>query len=321
MQARRLHALLRATGRRIGVAVSTCVSKVGRGDGEPGSPSAVAVSMRISNPSAPLHTQPVAALNYVRRHRPSNRTPNRCQTPALNSTCNRCHRRSTSLNRGHRTAPLFKLKQNLRDRVLQVVNKRLRYLLNETLITAAAALDPRVLYTSNMGRQRNSRFAVTLALKKIARSSLEASNAIEQFNFIAKRGLFGGDEARRDANKKGKARLEDVEEDSAEDYVSDSPRGSPTYAESGDSSSSDGEANDDVDAVVDVGSEEDHGEPTARGAPVGEQPAPLHPKSTRKRKVSVKKLVIFGTIDSFECYVRMGQFRDVMGYVTLSWHI
>jgi hypothetical protein len=110
MQARRLHALLRATGRRIGVAVSTCVSKVGRGDGEPGSPSAVAVSMRISNPSAPLHTQPVAALNYVRRHRPSNRTPNRCQTPALNSTCNRCHRRSTSLNRGHRTAPLFKLK-------------------------------------------------------------------------------------------------------------------------------------------------------------------------------------------------------------------
>lgn len=46
-----------------------------------------------------------------------------------------------------------------------------------------------------------------------------------------------------DANKKGKARLEDVEEDSAEDYVSDSPRGSPTYAESGDSSSSDGEAN------------------------------------------------------------------------------
>lgn len=90
-------------------------------------------------------------------------------------------------------------KQNLRDRVLQVVNKRLRYLLNETLITAAAALDPRVLYTSNMGRQRNSRFAVTLALKKIARSSLEASNAIEQFNFIAKRGLFGGDEARRSA--------------------------------------------------------------------------------------------------------------------------
>lgn len=63
----------------------------------------------------------------------------------------------------------------------------------------AAALDPRVLYTSNMGRQRNSRFAVTLALKKIARSSLEASNAIEQFNFIAKRGLFGGDEARRSA--------------------------------------------------------------------------------------------------------------------------
>ncbi|EEC66678.1 hypothetical protein OsI_32980 [Oryza sativa Indica Group] len=472
--------------------------------------------MRISNPSAPLHAQTIAALNYVRCHRPSNRTPNRRQTPALNSTCNRCHRRSTSLNRGHRTAPLFKLKfgtvfiflqsfwdkqrqfekwmvsdewknsewreeedhaftydclsnrrwwrdmelvltavrpiyiilrfadqqrnatisgflpkmisvlgdiranlcqkQNLRDRVLQVVNKRLRYLLNETLITAAAALDPRVLYTSNMGRQRNSRFAVTLALKKIARSSLEASNAIEQFNFfIAKRGLFGGDEARRsalngrmsavrnrlgyekihklvyvhynlklriqhfqndmqllddmhsaqeregdpfsimidvamydegnpimdwlcnsrsesvpildefddnepelsspsrflieelemnneevaqfkrklhfdtsDANKKGKARLEDVEEDSAEDYVSDSPRGSPTYAESGDSSSSDGEANYDVDAVVDVGGEEDHAEPTARGAPVGEQPAPLRPKSTRKRKVSVK---------------------------------
>jgi hypothetical protein len=49
-------------------------------------------------------------------------------------------------------------------------------------------------------KKSSSRHAVTLALKKIASSSSKASIAIDQFAFFsAKRGLFGGEEARRSA--------------------------------------------------------------------------------------------------------------------------
>ncbi|XP_062217237.1 uncharacterized protein LOC133917347 [Phragmites australis] len=91
-------------------------------------------------------------------------------------------------------------KEELRDRIMEVINTRLRYLLNETLMAAAAALDPEALYRSKLVKKSSSRHAVTLALKKIASSSSKASIAIDQFAFFsAKRGLFGGEEARRSA--------------------------------------------------------------------------------------------------------------------------
>ncbi|RLN13401.1 hypothetical protein C2845_PM09G08100 [Panicum miliaceum] len=94
-----------------------------------------------------------------------------------------------------------KLKKNgkgdFHKKVAEVISKRLRYLLNETLIHAAAALDPPELYRSNLAKKSSSQFAVTMAIKKLAKSTSEAAAAIDQYSrFIEKRGLFGDPEAR-----------------------------------------------------------------------------------------------------------------------------
>lgn len=88
----------------------------------------------------------------------------------------------------------------LLDRIVGVIKKRLKYMLNDTLIVAAGALDPKTLYMTKLARKPSTRHAVTLALKKLASSSKIASAAIEQYAFFcAKRGLFAGEEAERSA--------------------------------------------------------------------------------------------------------------------------
>uniref|UniRef100_A0A0A9D1Z5 HAT C-terminal dimerisation domain-containing protein n=1 Tax=Arundo donax TaxID=35708 RepID=A0A0A9D1Z5_ARUDO len=84
---------------------------------------------------------------------------------------------------------------------MEVINRRTKYLLNETLMLTAAALDPQALYRSKFAQKPSSQLAATLALKKLASSPLEASAAIDQFvSFFSKqKGLFGTAEARYSA--------------------------------------------------------------------------------------------------------------------------
>ena len=120
--------------------------------------------------------------------------------------------------------------KDLLDSWKQIINKRLHYLLNDTLIVAgkgrnknflyscasfmhcqfinlvepvlflAAALDPKTIYTTKLSKSSKCKHAVTLALKKLARSSSKASSAIDQYILFRKQGkLFGGEEARRSA--------------------------------------------------------------------------------------------------------------------------
>ncbi|CAM0152396.1 unnamed protein product [Urochloa decumbens] len=95
--------------------------------------------------------------------------------------------------------------KGLLDRVNEVINRRTRYLLNETLMLAAAALDPESLYTLKLTKNRTAQLAVTLALKKLAESSKEASAAIDQYAkyFCEKKLLFGSLEARNSALRGG----------------------------------------------------------------------------------------------------------------------
>lgn len=72
----------------------------------------------------------------------------------------------------------------LLDRIVGVIKKRLKYMLNDTLIVAAGALDPKTLYMTKLARKPSTRHAVTLALKKLASSSKIASAAIEQYAFF-----------------------------------------------------------------------------------------------------------------------------------------
>ena len=53
------------------------------------------------------------------------------------------------------------------------------------------------MYRSNLAKKLNSQFAVTKAIKKLAKSTSEAAAAIDQYSwFIEKRGLFGDPEAK-----------------------------------------------------------------------------------------------------------------------------
>lgn len=79
-------------------------------------------------------------------------------------------------------------------------------------------------------------------------------------------------------------------EGTAEDYETDSSQeqGSPIYAESGDSSSNDeGDGNNDVGADGSGGTRAADG--PAKGSRHG-QPTPLRPRSTRKRKPTLKSI-------------------------------
>ncbi|KAL5662114.1 hypothetical protein ACJX0J_029239, partial [Zea mays] len=88
-------------------------------------------------------------------------------------------------------------KGGLLKRTAEVISKRIRYLLNETLMLAGAALDPQELYRSNLAKKSSCQLAVTLAIKKLATSTKEAAAAIDQFSrFIEKKGLFGDPEAK-----------------------------------------------------------------------------------------------------------------------------
>jgi hypothetical protein len=116
-------------------------------------------------------------------------------------------------------------KRDLLNKTAEVISKRTRYLLNETLVLAinnwtdilfnscvffhvsnivvlffsfvAAALDPGELYRSNHAKKSCCQLAVTLAIKKLATSTSEAAAAIDQYScFIEKKGLFGDPEAR-----------------------------------------------------------------------------------------------------------------------------
>ncbi|CAN6198019.1 unnamed protein product [Urochloa humidicola] len=92
------------------------------------------------------------------------------------------------------------IQKNLLDRLMGKINTRLNYLLSDTLMLAAAALDPKALYTSKLARSPKAKHAVTLAIKKLARSSSKASAAIDQFTLFSKQGgLFGGQEAKKSA--------------------------------------------------------------------------------------------------------------------------
>jgi hypothetical protein len=65
----------------------------------------------------------------------------------------------------------------------------------------ATALDPESLYKANFANLSSARLAVTLAFKKLARSPMEASKAIDQFAefFCQKKLVFGSLEARGSA--------------------------------------------------------------------------------------------------------------------------
>jgi hypothetical protein len=118
------------------------------------------------------------------------------------------------------------IEKNLSVRLMEKVNTRLRYLVNDTLMLAgkgyqhhiscfmqrqllmllslfffvAAALDPKALYTSKLARNSKARHAVTLAIRKLARSSSKAAAAIDQYTLYSKQGgLFGGEEAKKSA--------------------------------------------------------------------------------------------------------------------------
>ncbi|PWZ06027.1 hypothetical protein Zm00014a_001860 [Zea mays] len=88
--------------------------------------------------------------------------------------------------------------KDLLDRIVGVIKKRLKYMVDDTLIVTVGALDPKTLYMTKLARKPSTRHAVTLALKKLASSSKIASAAIEQYAFFyEKRGLFVEEEAKR----------------------------------------------------------------------------------------------------------------------------
>ncbi|WVZ53635.1 hypothetical protein U9M48_004548 [Paspalum notatum var. saurae] len=87
------------------------------------------------------------------------------------------------------------------NRLNEVINRRTRYLVNGTLMSTAAGLDPYALYTSKLVKNPSVVFAVTMAIKKLASSPSEASMAIDQFTktFSKQAKLFASLEARSSA--------------------------------------------------------------------------------------------------------------------------
>ncbi|ONM55003.1 hypothetical protein ZEAMMB73_Zm00001d020491 [Zea mays] len=93
------------------------------------------------------------------------------------------------------------VKRDFMKKVNEIIKKRTQYLLSDTLMVAGAALDPKALYTSKLATHHSAILAVTLAIKKLAHSPIEASIAIDQFTrtFSKKEKLFGSLEARSSA--------------------------------------------------------------------------------------------------------------------------
>ncbi|WVZ53653.1 hypothetical protein U9M48_004562 [Paspalum notatum var. saurae] len=87
------------------------------------------------------------------------------------------------------------------NRLNEVINKRTRYLVNGTLMSAGAGLDPYALYASKLVKNPSVVLAVTMAIKKLASSPSEASMAIDQFTktFSKQEKLFASLEARSSA--------------------------------------------------------------------------------------------------------------------------
>lgn len=110
------------------------------------------------------------------------------------------------------------INKNLCDRLMQVINRRLDYMLNDTLMLAVAALNPEALYTSKMARKPKFQHAVTMAIKKLSSSSSKASAAIDQYTFFRKQArLFGGEEA-KDSALNGRASAADWWDQYGGDY-------------------------------------------------------------------------------------------------------
>ncbi|PWZ13055.1 hypothetical protein Zm00014a_024124 [Zea mays] len=186
--------------------------------------------------------------------------------------------------------------KDLLDRIIRVIKKRLKYMLDDTLIVAGNPI---------MDWLCNSRSESTPILDEYDDNDIESP--------IPSRVLmdeFGMDFNTRDGKKKRKARLVDIEEEMEDDVESDSSEGSPINVELCDSSSDDGTVGDEFGdewefrgpsgggacevgpsggGACEVGASGDG----SRDGAMHEQAAPnpsLRPRSTRLKKVPVKEL-------------------------------
>ncbi|ONM60654.1 hypothetical protein ZEAMMB73_Zm00001d022455 [Zea mays] len=101
---------------------------------------------------------------------------------------------------------------------MQVINRRLEYMLNDTLMLGVVALNPEALYTSKMARKPKFQYVVTMAIKKLSNSSSKVLAVVDQYTFFRKQtGLFGGEEA-KDSALNGRASAADWWDQYGGDY-------------------------------------------------------------------------------------------------------
>uniref|UniRef100_A0ACD6ARX4 Uncharacterized protein n=1 Tax=Avena sativa TaxID=4498 RepID=A0ACD6ARX4_AVESA len=90
--------------------------------------------------------------------------------------------------------------------VIDVVDKRVADLYNDTLMIAAGMLDPEAHYKYDLASNPHFMQAFTMAIQKVADSPANAAEALEQFEmFRSSRGMFDKEIARRGVGKAGPA--------------------------------------------------------------------------------------------------------------------
>uniref|UniRef100_A0ACD6AIK6 Uncharacterized protein n=4 Tax=Avena sativa TaxID=4498 RepID=A0ACD6AIK6_AVESA len=90
--------------------------------------------------------------------------------------------------------------------VIDVVDKRVADLYNDTLMIAAGMLDPEAHYKYDLARNPHYMQAFTMAIQKVADSPANAAEALEQFEmFRSSRGMFDKEIARHGTGKAGPA--------------------------------------------------------------------------------------------------------------------
>ncbi|ONM60653.1 hypothetical protein ZEAMMB73_Zm00001d022455 [Zea mays] len=164
---------------------------------------------------------------------------------------------------------MAKINKNLCDRLMQVINRRLEYMLNDTLMLGVVALNPEALYTSKMARKPKFQYVVTMAIKKLSNSSSKVLAVVDQYTFFRKQtGLFGGEEA-KDSALNGRASAGGGDDEDGDPSGPSSVARPPTHVA--------------IDQYNAPGQDE--------------QPTPLRPRSKRQNKLSVKGMYMFEKVN------------------------
>ncbi|KAL5649729.1 hypothetical protein ACJX0J_040538, partial [Zea mays] len=194
------------------------------------------------------------------------------------------------------------INKNLCDRLMQVINRRLDYMLNDTHMLAESKLcylEEKMLKIQHLmvAQLRIQHFETDMESLEQMKNSKDRN--IDPCSIMIDVAMY--DEGNPIMEWIGSSRENGrkrnvVEEDIGDDFLSDSIEGggSPTYNESGDSDSNDG------------GGDDEDGEPSGpcfvartqpklatnqyNGPGQDEQTAPLRPRSKRQKKLSIKGL-------------------------------